>query len=325
MLIQSFMRREAVLSSRIEGTQASMSDVYFYEATQLSYLGPSSDVKEVHNYVEALDYGLKRLSELPLSLRLIREVHGKLMEGVRGEYLTPGEFRRSQNWIGPPGSTLESARFVPPPVDEMDLALGVLEEYIHSASELPPLVRAALIHYQFEAIHPFLDGNGRVGRLLVTLLLIESGLLSKPWLNLSAYFETHRSTYYEYLMQVSQQGAWEDWLIFFNQGIAEVSIESVASIERLHLFRQDLNEQISKERAAKRLMQAVDVLFERPILSIRQLSREMGVPYRTAQRYIEKLEQLEILKEVTGRARNRLYRADRILTGLEGPTEKQEG
>ncbi len=321
ILVRPFLYREAVLSSRIEGTRASLDDVYVYEAGQLSYLEPASDVREVHNYVRALDYSQERLSSLPVSLRMIREIHAVLMEGVRGEHLTPGEFRRSQNWIGSPGSTLETARFVPPPVEEMHTALDSIEKFMHGSSDIPPLVRNALIHYQLEAIHPFLDGNGRVGRLLIILLLIEWGLLSHPWLYLSAYFEAHRPTYYDHLLAVSQGGEWENWLFFFLEGIEEQSMDAVARIKRLQLLMRAYNERISAERAAKRLMQAVKVLFERPILSIRQLEEAMGVPYRTAQRYIEKLEQLGIVREITGRARNRLYRADEVLSALEDSTK----
>jgi Fic family protein len=242
------------------------------------------------------------------------------MEGGRGEHLTPGEFRRSQNWIGPPGSTLEMARFIPPPVDEMHTALGSMEKFIHADSDIPPLVRNALIHYQFEAIHPFLDGNGRVGRLLAILLLIEWGLLSQPWLYLSAYFETHRPAYYDHLLAVSQRGEWENWLFFFLEGIEDQAMDAIARIERLQLLRRVYDERLRDERAAERLMQAVNVLFERPILSIRQLEAAMGVPYRSAQRYIEKLELLGIIREVTGRARNRLYQADEVLSALEDST-----
>ncbi|MCJ7566335.1 MAG: Fic family protein [Anaerolineales bacterium] len=316
ILVRPFIRQEAVLSSRIEGTRASLNDLYVYEATQLSYLEPVTDVLEVHNYVKALDYGIERLGSLPVSLRLIREIHFELMEGGRGEHLTPGEFRRSQNWIGPPGSTLESARFVPPPVEEMHAALDDLEKYIHASSDLPAFVQAALIHYQFEAIHPFLDGNGRIGRLLIILLLIEWGLLSQPWLYLSAYFETHRTAYYDNLLAVSQRGEWEDWLAFFLEGVRDQSEDVVLCIERLQHLRSTYHERLRDERAAERLMQAIDVLFERPILSIRQLEAAIKIPYRSAQRYVEKLEQLGILREVTGRARNRLYQADEILTVL---------
>lgn len=318
ILVRPFIRREAVLSSRIEGTRASLNDIYIYEATQLSYLESTTDVREVHNYVKALDYGLERLSSLPVSLRLIREMQAVLMEGVRGEHLTSGEFRQSQNWIGPPGSTLESARFVPPPVDAMHKALDELERFIHSSSDLPGLVQAALIHYQFEAIHPFLDGNGRIGRLLIILLITEWGLLSQPWLYLSAYFEAYRKEYYDHLLAVSQTGAWEAWLDFFLKGIHVQAEDAVAQIQRLQQTRRTYHDLVKNERAADRLIQAIDVLLERPILSIRQLEKAMDIPYRSAQRYIEKLEQLGILLEVTGRSRNRVYQAKTILAILEG-------
>jgi len=321
IFVRPFIRREAVLSSRIEGTRASLNDVYVYEASQLSYLEPATDVREVHNYVKALDYGIERLGSLPVSLRLIREIHAELMEGARGEHLTPGDFRRSQNWIGPPGSTLESARFVPPPVEEMHTALDDLERYIHASSDLPQLVQAALIHYQFEAIHPFLDGNGRIGRLLSILLLIEWSLISQPWLYLSAFFDSHRTAYYDHLLAVSQRGEWEAWLAFFLEGIQDQSEDAVVRIERLQRLRHTYQALLQDERAADRLIQAIDVLFERPILSIRQLEEAMDVPYLSAQRYVEKLEQMNILREVTGRARNRLYQAYEILTELEGSPE----
>jgi Fic family protein len=317
ILVRPFIRREAVLSSRIEGTRASLVDLYHYESAQNSFFEDITDVREVHNYVRALDYGLERSKTLPVSLRLIREMHGILMEGVRGEHLTPGEFRRSQNWIGSPGSTIESATIVPPPVDEMHQALDALEKFIHAPSDIPQLTRAGLIHYQFEAIHPFLDGNGRVGRLLVILLLIEWGLVSQPLLYLSAFFEAHRLDYYDRLLAVSQRGEWENWLLFFLKGISSQSSDAITRIEHLGQLRTAYRERLRTERAAARLLKTLDVLFERPILNIRQLEAALDVPYRTAQRYIERLEEIGILREVTGQARNRLYRADEILRNLE--------
>ena len=286
-------------------------------SAQLSFFEDTSDVHEVHNYVRALDYSMERVKTLPISLRLIREMHGTLMEGVRGEHLTPGEFRRSQNWIGSSGSTIESATIVPPPVDEMLQALDALEKYIHTPSDMPQVVRLGLIHYQFETIHPFLDGNGRVGRLLLILLLIEWGLISQPLLYLSAFFETHRLDYYDRLLAVSQRGEWEKWLLFFLEGISTQSLDAIKSLERLGQLRNTYWERLRKERAAARLLQTLDVLFERPILNIRQLKSALGVPYRTAQRYVEKLVDIGVLREVTGQARNRLYRADEILNAIE--------
>ncbi|OGO65087.1 MAG: cell filamentation protein Fic [Chloroflexi bacterium RBG_19FT_COMBO_50_10] len=317
ILVRPFIRREAVLSSRIEGTRASLVDLYQYESAQLSFLEDTSDVHEVHNYVRAMDYGLERSKTLLVSLRLIREIHRILMENVRGEHLTPGEFRRSQNWIGPAGSTIESATLVPPPVDEMHQALYALEKFIHAPSDFPQLVRAGLIHYQFEVIHPFLDGNGRVGRLLMTLLLIEWGLISEPLLYLSAFFEAHRLDYYERLLAVSQRGGWENWLLFFLKGVSSQSLDAIGRIERLGKLRSVYRERLHTERASLRLLQTLDVLFQRPILNIRQLETALEVPYRTAQRYVERLVEIDILREVTGQARNRIYRADEILKVLE--------
>jgi len=317
ILVSPFIRREAVLSSRIEGTRASLVDLYQYESAQSSFLEHVPDVREVHNYVRAMDYGLERAKTLPVSLRLIREIHGILMEGVRGDHLTPGEFRRSQNWIGPPGSTIGSATIVPPTVEEMHQALDDLEKFIHAPSDIPQLVRVGMIHYQFEAIHPFLDGNGRMGRLLVILLLIEWGLISQPLLYLSAYFESHRLDYYDRLLAVSQRGAWENWLLFFLRGISSQSLDSIGRIERLGQLRIVYWERLRSERTAERLLLTLDVLFERPILNIRQLEAALDVPYRTAQRYVQRLVEIGILREVTGRARNRIYRADEILKVLE--------
>ncbi len=232
LLIAPFMRREAVLSSRIEGTQASLSDLFFFEAS--GEQNPEvPDVREVANYVRALEYGLKRMEKLPLSLRLIREMHAELMHGVRGEHLTPGEFRRSQNWIGPPGCTLMDAVFVPPPVEEMKASLDAFEKYLHEPTTLPPLVRFALVHYQFEAIHPFLDGNGRIGRLLTTLLLCREGIFPQPLLYLSAYFETKQQQYYKFLLHVSLKGEWNAWIHYFLLGVSEQSQDSIARTEKL--------------------------------------------------------------------------------------------
>jgi Fic family protein len=330
LLIMPFIRREAVLSSRIEGTRASLSDLYAYEAVQLPLFESPPDVHEVHNYVRALEYGLERLQELPLSLRLIRELHARLMEGVRGEYQTPGKFRRGQNWVGPPGCTLNEATFVPPPVREMQAALDALEVFLHAPSPLPPLVRLGLIHYQFEAIHPFLDGNGRVGRLLITLLLCAWNLLSQPLLYLSAYFEAHRQDYYDLLLLVSQRGTWEAWLRFFLRGVTEQSRDAVLRADQLQALREAYREPFQTTRAAARLLQVVDLLFARPIVSISQVAEALDVSHQSATRYVETLEAEGVLREITGRARNRVYQANAVLDAIAGPlpvpeTPAQEG
>lgn len=319
LLVQPFIRREAVLSSRIEGTRASLTDLYNYESAQLSFLEPDNDVREVHNYVLALDYGLERLKTLPVSLRLIRELHAKLLEGVRGGQLAPGKFRRTQNWIGPVGSTIETATYVPPPVDEMLEALNAMEKFIHADTDLPALIRAGMIHYQFEAIHPFLDGNGRVGRLLVILLLREWGVLSQPLLNLSAYFERYRQEYYDHLLAVSQRGKWEEWLRFFLRGISAQAQDSVFRMQRLQGIRARYEELVGADRNPQRMTAVIDFLFSRPILTLRQLESALDIPYMAAKRYIDKLMEAGVLKETTGYARNRVFMAHEIFHALENP------
>jgi Fic family protein len=325
LLIMPFVRREAVLSSRIEGTRASLSDLYTYEAIQLSMFEPPPDVREVYNYVKALEYGLERLHNLPLSLRLIREIHARLMEGVRGEHQTPGEFRRSQNWIGPPGCTLNEATFVPPPVPEMHRALDAFEEYLHQTPSLPPLVRLGLIHYQFEVIHPFLDGNGRIGRLLVTLLLCTWNLIPEPLLYLSAYLEAQRQDYYDRLLAVSREGAWQAWLWFFLHGVSLQARDVIARSRKLQNLRERYRSRFQAARAAARLLSAVDLLFARPILTVNQAAEALDVTFATAQRHINRLEAAGLLREITGQARNRVYRADEILAAIEEPLEPVEG
>lgn len=313
IVTRPFIFSEAVISSRIEGTRASLSDLYTYEATQLSFLEKNDDVREVANYVRALEYGLQRLKSLPVSLRLIRELHGKLMENVRGGSLTPGEFRRSQNWIGPVGSSPANAPYVPPPVEEMHHALDALEKFIHTSSPLPPLVRAGLIHYQFEAIHPFLDGNGRVGRLLIVLLLCEWGLLPQPILNLSTYIERYRQSYYDLLLDVSRSGAWEAWLVFFLRGISEQSKVDLFRLQSLRNLREKHQRIAARDRNPERMSAVLDFLFTRPILTIRQLAVGLDIPTKTAGDYLAKLVKAGLLREVTGNSRNRIFRADEIL------------
>jgi Fic family protein len=317
LLVQPFMRREAVLSSRIEGTRATLAELYAYESAQLSFLEPDSDVREVHNYVKALDYGLERLKTLPISLRLIRELHEKLMRGVRGGNLTPGEFRHTQNWIGPAGSTIMTATYVPPPVDEMNQALSDLEKFIHASTDIPALARAAMIHYQFEAIHPFLDGNGRVGRLLMALLLAEWNILPQPLLNLSVYFERYRQEYYDHLLVVSQRDDWDAWLRFFLRGVSAQSRDSITRMERLGSIRAKYQPLVESEKNSERMAAVVDFLFGRPIFSAKQLAEGLEMPFKTSRQYIEKLVQAGILREITGYARNQIYRADEVFSAID--------
>ncbi len=317
LLIPSFIRSEAVISSRIEGTKASLADLYAFEISQLSFIEKTDDVREVYNYVEALQYGLERIKSFPVSLRLICELHEKLMNGVRGGTLTPGEFRRSQNWIGSYSSTLVTATYVPPPVDEMTKALGDLERFIHAEFDIPPLIRAALIHYQFEAIHPFLDGNGRVGRLLVALLLSEWGLMSNPMLNLSEYIERYRQQYYDLLLEVSQKGSWQDWIKFFLRGIRDQSRNGVNRLEVLQVLRTNFEPLVAANRNPKRMASVIDFLFSRPILSVKQLAVELTIPVKTAGDYIDQLVLAGVLKEITGNSRNRIYQAGAIFNAIK--------
>ncbi len=316
LLVRPFLRREAVLSSRIEGTQASLADVLAYEAVQLPLFDASDDVKEVHNYVRALEYGLERMSSLPVSLRLIRELHGILLEGVRGEQFRAGEFRQGQNFIGPPGSSLATATYVPPPPKEMMEALQQLELYINESSNLPPLIRLGLIHYQFEAIHPFLDGNGRLGRLLISLLLCAWNLLPQPLLYLSAFFETNRPDYYANLRGVSEKGNWNSWLSFFLNGVSSQAIDAADRVKRINDLREDYRQRFQQGRSAARLLQVVDLLFARPLVSVHTVEEELGLPYPTAERYIDELVKQGIL-ESSGKARNRVFVARDILNAVE--------
>jgi cell filamentation protein, protein adenylyltransferase len=313
LLIRPFLRREAVLSSRIEGTQASVEDLVLFEAAP-GAPERAPDVREVLNYVGALELGFQPSKGLPLSLRLIRELHRVLMTGVRGAHLTPGEFRTSQNWIGPPGCTLDEARYVPPAPDDLMSCLDALEKYLHADSGLPPLVRLAIIHYQFEAIHPFLDGNGRVGRLLISLLLHEWKLLPQPLLYLSAYFEQHRAEYYDSLLDVSMRADWSGWLDFFLRGVAQQSNDAVARAKRLFTLRERYHDKLHGARASTLPLRLVDRLFEQPAVTTALAQEFLEVTRRSAALNIEKLVEAGILREVTGRARNRIFVADEILS-----------
>ena len=322
LLIAPFLRREAVLSSRIEGTQASLSDLFFFEAGSPSARSATrrvpDDVQEVANYVRALEYGLKRTATLPISLRLIREIHGRLMKGVRGDHLMPGEFRRTPNWIGPAGCTPMDATYVPPPVPDMHRALDRFEKYLHQKPTLPPLVRLALVHYQFETIHPFVDGNGRVGRLLIPLLLCHEKLLPQPLLYLSAYFERHRTEYYRHLLTVSQTGSWVDWVVYFLTGVADQARDALARSTRLIDLRERHRRKLASARSSALLLSTVDLVFESPVLSIAMVASRLRVTPRSAALNVGKLVDAGILVETTGRARGRLFMARRVIDIVEG-------
>ena len=309
LFVFMYVRKEAVLSSQIEGTQSSLQDLLAAEADMFDESMPR-DVDEVVNYVRAMKHGLARLAELPVSVRLIREIHAELMQGVRGGRLQPGEFRTSQNWIGPGGCTLATASFVPPPSAEVPQALGDLERFLHEDDRLPPLVKIALSHVQFETIHPFLDGNGRVGRLLITFLLTECGVLHKPVLYLSHFFRAHRQAYYEHLQAVRDRGEWEAWLAFFLRGVIEVAAEATDTARRIQLLREQHRAAITEGlgRAAGNGHRVLERLYDRPIVTVADVRALTGTTYAAANNLVARLAQLGVLAEMTGYARNRRFR-----------------
>ncbi len=306
LFVAMYVRHEAVLSSQIEGTQSTLEDVLAFEAHVRDDNRPR-DVEEVVNYVRALNHGLRRLPELPLSLRLLREIHEKLLVKVRGGNKTPGEFRRSQNWIGPAGSSLADATFVPPPVHEMHEALGHLETFLHDREALPVLVQAGLAHAQFETIHPFLDGNGRIGRLLITFLLCEREVLRRPLLYLSHYFKARRAEYYDRLTAIRTGDDWEGWLKFFLRGVQSVSVAATDTARAILDLREQLRSRLAASAGALRLL---DHLFERPYVSVRMAEKHLRCAYVTAAHTIEELVGVGALRETTGQKRNRVFRFD---------------
>ncbi|MFD4444677.1 Fic family protein [Nocardia sp. NPDC058519] len=312
---RALVRREAVLSSRIEGTVASLSDVAMYEVERPAH--PRGDVQEVFNYMSAMDHVLDPGRRLPLSLSLLREAHRILMTGVRGDYATPGEFRRSQNWIGPPGSTIDTAKYVPPPPESLWQGLDAFEKFLHADGELPPLLAIAAVHYQFEAIHPFIDGNGRIGRLLAVMLLVEWGLLPGPLLDLSSYIEPRRDRYYEGLLSVSTEGDWLGWFEFFLEVIEEQARDSLARAVRLDALRTELRLRVARARSSGLLPILIDELFRSPIIGIANAMKALDVTHRAATLNVEKLVEAGILVEVT-RARTRFFAAPDVLAVMNG-------
>jgi Fic family protein len=315
LFVYMYVRKEAVLSSQIEGTQSSLQDLLSAEAHIFTPERPR-DVDEVVNYVRAMNHGLSRLQDLPVSVRLIREIHGELLAGVRGSYLTRGELRQSQKWIGPAGCTLNEAIFVPPPPQNLPDALGALERFLHEDNRLPLLIKIGLAHAQFETIHPFLDGNGRVGRLLITFLLCENGVLQKPVLYLSHYFKRHRQQYYELLQATRERGAFEEWLKFFLNGVAEVSAEATDTARRILALREQHRMVIADRlgRAGGNGHRVLEHLFEHPIVSIAEIAELIGVTYAAANHLIGRLTAVGVLGEITGQTRNRRFRYDPYVT-----------
>ena len=310
LFVFMYVRKEAVLSSQIEGTQSSLQDLLAAEAEVLGGDARPRDVDEVVNYVGAMNHGLARLAELPVSVRLIREIHERLLRGVRGSHLTPGELRRSQNWIGPGGSTLTTATFVPPPPEVVPEALGDLERFLQQKDDLPILVKIGVAHAQFETIHPFLDGNGRVGRLLITFLLTECGVLHKPVLYLSHYFKRHRQAYYDHLQAIRDRGDWEGWLTFFLRGVAEVSEEATQTARRILVLREDHRTAITQHlgRAAGNGHRVLETLFDRPIVAVADVQATNQTTYAAANNLVRRLTEIAVLEEMTGHARNRRFR-----------------
>lgn len=323
LLIAPYVRLEAVLSSRIEGTQSDVADLLRFEAgDEESVRELHDDVREVHNYVTALDHGILRLSEgFPLSLRLLREAHQLMMSGVRGGYATPGEFRRSQNWIG--GTSPSDAVFVPPPVDAMTEAMDDLEGFLHQQS-MPLLIQLALAHYQFEVIHPFLDGNGRLGRLLIPLVLAERKILPQPLLYLSVYFERHRNQYYDLLMSTSSTGELSPWLLFFLTGVAFQANDALERTVRLVELQTALRNQLLDEKATTTVVRTAELLFSTPYISATWLSDTLDVSYPTALSAINTLVARGDLTESTSRRRNRFYFAAGIFDEVYGRSPPPE-
>ena len=306
LFIAMYVKKEALLSSQIEGTQASLDDLFAYESGDK--LENLNDVTEVVNYIKAMNYGRDRLQSLPMSLRLIKEIHAILLEGARGSERSLGEFKRSQNWIGPPGCTLNEASYVPPPPHEALEAMGALERYFHYKERLPILVDCALIHYQFETIHPFLDGNGRMGRLLVTFYLCWKGVLHKPLLYLSYYFKKNRQEYYDRLNMVRETGNYEQWVHYFLKGVMDISgVAMDAARQILELQSRHRRLLWEKKISSPIAVGILEQLFYTPVISIAQIAERFAVSYQAASTIVAQLEKIQILRETTGRKRDKRY------------------
>lgn len=308
LFVFMYVRKEAVLSSQIEGTQSSLQDLLTAEARIFSPDQPK-DVDEVINYVKAMNYGLDRLRDQSLSVGLIRKIHEQLLEGVRGGQYAPGEVRQIQNWIGSGGCTVNEAVFVPPPPHEVPIALDDLEKFLNAPSDLPPLIQIGLIHAQFETIHPFLDGNGRIGRLLITFLLCQQEILLKPALYLSHYFKRYRTEYYEHLQSIRDDGDWEGWLAFFLRGMVDVSAEATETARSILSLREQHRSAITARlgRAAGNGHRVLEHLYQRPVVSVAAVQALTGTSYTAANNLVSRLTELGILGEATGQKRNRIF------------------
>ncbi len=316
--VAMYVRREAVLSSQIEGTQSTLEDLLAAELEPAARTVPD-DVEEIVNYVSAMNHGLKRLDELPLSLRLIREIHRTLMRGDLGAHATPGEFRRTQDWIGPAGSTLADATFVPPPPAEMNEALFAFEKHLHADRALPVLVEIGLAHAQFECIHPFLDGNGRVGRLLITFMLVQREALRSPSLYLSLYFKTHRAEYYRRLTAIRERGDWEGWIRFFLRGVASTAGEATETAERILDLREHHRSQVIQQQMGQNALRLISLLFARPVVNVKLVQTELSIAWATANKLLGQLEEVGVVREITGQKRSRVFRYDPYLDLFNEP------
>lgn len=317
LLLRSFLRREAALSSRIEGTRADLSDMVLFEESP-SQEERAPDVREADNNYRALTFGLESVRHRPVSSSLIREMHAMLMDGVRGGDKTPGRFRGVQNFIGPT-NRIEDARFVPPPPLEVNPAMDALERYLQLPSDLPPLVRLAMVHYQFEAMHPFQDGNGRIGRVIIVLLLCTEKVLSMPLLNPSAFLERNRDEYYDRLLNVSLRGEWAQWVTFFARGMAAEAMDAVDRIGRLRRLRAQYHDTVRGPRASALLLRLIDELFGTPAITTARAAGLLGVKPTSAQKNIDRLVKAGIVHEVTGYKRNRIYLAEGIVRAIDEP------
>ncbi len=319
IFIAMYVKKEALLSSQIEGTQASLEDIFEFErGTKPENI---NDVSEVINYIKALDFGIQRLDEIPMSLKLIKELHAIILQKTRGANKTPGEFKKSQNWIGSAGCTLNNAAFVPPPPKEALDAMGQLEKYMHKQSHLPVLIDCALIHYQFETIHPFLDGNGRVGRLLITFYLYWKDILKKPLLYMSYYLKKNRQEYYDRLTLVRKNDDYEQWIKFFLKGIIEISQSAIENTRRI-LDLKDQHQKIILKHKSPTLtkIMLLNKLFRTPIISINEVQKEFKITHQSASKLISSFEQLGILKEITGKKRDRKFAYNKYLEILSEGT-----